>query len=273
MALLSLPAFRFYSSKVLNKYTVRHNKTIQDWYYLNFIQLNKVLCSNQKCNKDGYYSYIQPNSLSDKISAEFKRRLWLGGTIETFEHSFALVDSENANSLTIEEELRSVKQLKKDCIVTYTRTIYNSNDKAIILKETRQLFYTDERFTKRLGNIPDFEGFKHTNCSKAFYFTDDQILKFSKITSNPHYIHLNAHYNKIIEGYPEKLVVQGPNLLTQCIKYLQTETGLLCFSKIKYRIKTNLFADEIVFIKLNKELKEMKLGNDQLGTVLQLSYM
>lgn len=273
MALFSLSTLRYYSSKVLNKYTVRQNKTNSDWYYLNFIQLNKVLCSNQKCNKDGYYSYIQPNSLSDKISKEFKRRLWLGGTIETFQHSHPVDKGVDVNKLTLEEELQSVKKLKKDCIVTYTRSIYNANDKTTILKETRQLFYTDELFTKRYGDIQDFETFKYTDRSIAFSFTAEQIIEFSKITSNPHFIHLNAHYNKTVEGYPEKLVVQGPNLLTECIKYLQHETGLLYFPKIKYRIKTNLFSDELVYIQHNKELKEMKLGNEQVGTIFQLSYL
>ena len=264
------------NTQLLNKYIENNVNRHIDLYHLNFIILNKVLCENQNFNTDGYFSYLQPNNLTKKIAHEYKRRLWLGGTIETFQPEKLLNKNQKINNVILKEILDNVKLLKKDCMVTYTRTICeenNSEEGNILLKEKRQLFYTNELFHERIGNTVDFTSFIYNHISDNLVFSDEEIIKFSRKTLNPHYIHLDKYYNKKIEGYPEKLIVQGPYMLTESIKYLQHITGIKYFSKINYKIKQNLFSNEPVFIKLSSNTKELKLGNNKLGTVLTLNYI
>ena len=264
------------NTQLLNKYIENNVNRNIDLYNLNFIILNKVLCENQNFNTDGYFSYLQPNNLTEKIQHEFKRRLWLGGTIETFQPEKLLNKNQKINNVILKEVLDNVKLLKKDCMVTYTRTICdgdNSEEEKIYLKEKRQLFYTNELFHERIGNTLDFISFNYNHLSDNIVFSDEEIIQFSRKTLNPHYIHLDKYYNKKIEGYPEKLVVQGPYMLIESIKYLQHITRMKYFSKITYKIKQNLFSNEPVFIKLSTNKKELKLGNNNLGTVLTLNYI
>ena len=264
------------NTQLLNKYIENNVNRHIDLYHLNFIILNKVLCENQNFNTDGYFSYLQPNNLTKKIAHEYKRRLWLGGTIETFQPEKLLNKNQKINNVILKEILDNVKLLKKDCMVTYTRTICeenNSEEGNILLKEKRQLFYTNELFHERIGNTVDFTSFIYNHISDNLVFSDEEIIKFSRKTLNPHYIHLDKYYNKKIEGYPEKLVVQGPYMLIESIKYLQHITRMKYFSKITYKIKQNLFSNEPVFIKLSTNKKELKLGNNNLGTVLTLNYI
>ncbi|XBW35630.1 hypothetical protein QEN19_001204 [Hanseniaspora menglaensis] len=228
----------------LNKFTSNYQCSKLNLYNLNFIVLNKVQCENHNMSNDGYFAYLQPNNLSCNISSEYKRRLWLGGTVETFFSPSNVNQYVNMHSFTLTETLSNVKKLKQDCIVTYKREITANTCKNILLRETRQLFYTNELFHQRAGNKLDFISFTHDKNSKVFCFNEENIIEFSNITANPHFIHLDKKYNKNIEGYPEVLVVQGPNMITESIKYLQEALNQFHFAKINYRIKQNLFENE-----------------------------
>lgn len=263
---------RLYSQRIINEFTLQINssKCHFDIYRLNFIDMNQNNNCDKSLSNDGYYDYLQPYKLSDKFEKQFKRRLWLGGSISI--NNDILFGKEQLSFRMI-ENLVKVRNLKHKAVVSTTRNIINLANQEILLTENRDIYYTNERYRQNNNsNVEGFNKFDFDQKSKEMIFSSSGIKDFSHKTKNPHYIHLNSKYNTISEGFPEKLVVQGPYLLYKTIKFLTDELNVAYVSRIDYRLNTVVFEGDPVTIKVNKTTKQLVLGNDSKGICLSLKY-
>lgn len=264
---------RLYSSKVINKYNqdVKFVGCLPNIYKINFLDMNHNSNDNKSLSEDGYFDYLQPYKLSEKFKNQFHRRLWLGGSVKI---NYPVKNSYEKMNITLIESLDKVRNLKNKAIVSTKREIINSADNKVLLTEHRDIYYTNELHKNVESASADaFDKFEADYESDAKVFTSDEIKKFSQITENPHLIHLDAKYNCNKEGLPEKLVVQGPYLLYECIQFLTDKLNVTHVDSIEYRNNAIVFEDDTVTIKLNKTEKKLILGNKEKGSCLTLNYL
>lgn len=243
----------------------------QSLYSLNFVELNQVENEDKSLSRDGYYDYLQPYKFNEKIQKPFNRRLWLRGSI----YIDSKDDSNNKEfKITLIEGLKEVKKLRNNAVVTTVREIIDTTNNQVLLTEKRNIFYTNDRYKPANPQVDTtFDDFESDFESKMKPFTSDDITTFSKLSSNPHHIHLNAKYNHEVEGFPEKLVVQGPYLLLESIKFLTNKLNVKHLSSINYKIKTVVFENDELTIKLDTKSKQLVLGSSEKGVCLSLEYV
>lgn len=263
---------RFYSQRVINEFTHQTvtSKCRFNLYKLNFIDMNKNNNSDKSLSSDGYYDYLQPYKLSDKFEKQFQRRLWLGGSIKIDDY---LNVGDEKLSLKMVETLDKVRNLRQKAVVTTTRKVIDLANQKTLLTENRDIYYTNELYRQNKNSNPDeFDKSDFDFKSKEMTFSASDIKEFSHRTENPHYIHLNSTYNQVSEGFPKKLVVQGPYLLYETIKFLTAELNIDYVSRIDYRLNAVVFEGDRVSIKLNKKTQQLVLGNASKGICLTLKY-
>lgn len=263
---------RLYSQRVINEFTHQTDisKCRLNLYKLNCIYMNQHNNRDKSLSDDGYYDYLQPYKLSDKFEKPFKRRLWLGGSIKIDD---CLNVGDEKLRLKMIETLDKVRNLKQKAVVTTTRKVIDLANQKTLLTENRDIYYTNELYRhNKNSNANEFDMFDFDCQSKELIFSASDIKEFSHKTINPHYIHLNSKYNQVSEGFPEKLVVQGPYLLYETIKFLTGELNIDYVSRIDYRLNAVVFEDDPVSIKLNKKTQKLVLGNASKGICLTLKY-
>lgn len=264
---------RLYSQKYINEciHQIHTSRCRFNPYKLNFFDMNQINNGDKSLSSDGYYDYLQPYKLSDKFEKQFKRRLWLGGSIKIDNYLNA---RDEKLSLKMIETLYKVRGLKQKAVVTTTRKVIDLANEKTLLTENRDIYYTNELYRhNKISNADEFDKFDFDCKSKEMLFSASDIKEFSHKTKNPHFIHLDSKYNLVSEGFPHKLVVQGPYLLYECIEFLKGELNVAYLSEINYRLSAIVFEDDSITIKLNRKTQQLVLGNSSKGICLKLKYL
>ncbi|KAL6949886.1 hypothetical protein ACO0QE_000551 [Hanseniaspora vineae] len=191
--------------------------------------------SSGQCKQDvdGYFSYLSPIHALKEANLEnpplFKRRMWTQGSLEF------LSPLEELKHYDCYEKIKYVKTLGPKTFVNIERVIcessistgdghdmergnfsvlqnQNISPSKINIKENRMLMYTNELF-KAFSNETESAAVIKTDWSSlnngSFILTQEDIKLYSKLTSNPHKIHLDSNYCRKVEGFDD-VIVQGP---------------------------------------------------------------
>ncbi|KAH8107132.1 hypothetical protein BXZ70DRAFT_1004008 [Cristinia sonorae] len=135
----------------------------------------------------------------------FTRRMWAGGKIKW--HKPLLVGS----SATAISAIRSVvkKGIDTDVpkVFVQQNIQYSDVDGTICIEEERSHVYlSSPRNSRQIRDVPNQPV---PDFSLQFRPTPTTLFRFSALTFNGHYIHLDKEYAQKSEGYPERLV-HGP---------------------------------------------------------------
>jgi len=141
----------------------------------------------------------------------FTRRMWASGSM-TWNHQCPLLVGTNANAVSVVSQVTKKNFDGPSPLVFVKQGIdYSSEDGSdVAIREERSHVYLLQtgssryrRVVKEVNDLPKSQfSFTHTP-------TLTTLFRFSALTFNGHYIHLDKDYAQRVEGYPERLV-HGP---------------------------------------------------------------
>ncbi|CDO92589.1 unnamed protein product [Kluyveromyces dobzhanskii CBS 2104] len=155
--------------------------------------------------------------------------MWVQGSIE-FKNPLL------AGWHSCQEDLKFIKELKKDHFVALKRTVRDENGTEVA-NEQRTLIYTKQPVAETSAKLRQLQHFKNTY---VVTFTDIDIMEYSSFSSNPHRIHWDRDYTRNVEGYRD-IIVQGPFLVQFVIDYCEHLFGR-SVSSIKYKNTCHVYA-------------------------------
>lgn len=252
--------------------------------------------SSKQCKQDldGYFSYLSPVKLLKEESAEhphfFKRRMWTQGSLEF------LSPLEELKHYNCYEKIKYVKNIGSKTFVNIERVVRESGDfignkhdlkeadfsvlqeqeespGKINIKENRMLMYTNEIFEPFFS---EKENVVVTNTTlpsvnnASFVLTQKDIELYSKLTENPHKIHLDSKYCREVEGF-QNVIVQGPlsvQLLLNALYSFYKSEKKKEISTFKYKNRAPILAGTKLKILIAEECHQIKLVNAENNCVL-----
>lgn len=211
------------------------NKTISSSTGYHLLFFHPVPTKKTTLSNDGYYSYLTPSAILSQ-PAPYMRRMWGQGSIE-FKKPL-----KNC-WIRCQEDLKFIKELKKDYFVSLKRTI-TDQDGSIFATELRTLMYTNKAVSEDFKTQEEeLEPFSNVSIIKV---SDIDAMIYSSISSNPHRIHWDRDYCRKVEGYQD-LIVQGPLIVQLAIAHVES-----VFNKsvtgIKYKNTSHLYVGNDVEI-------------------------
>ncbi|CAL1704570.1 unnamed protein product [Somion occarium] len=174
----------------------------------------------------------------------FTRRMWAGGRIEW--RNPLLIGDEAVSVSTIDSVQKKGFEKGRPMVFVNQKIQYSkAGSEDVAIQETRSHVYLaspgNSRGTREVPYlpVPDF--------SLRYLPTPTTLFRFSALTFNGHYIHLDRDYAQKSEGYPERLV-HGPLtalMLLEATKFHKPEIVLRTFD---YRAQNPLVVNNAVTI-------------------------
>ncbi|EGN95966.1 hypothetical protein SERLA73DRAFT_59745 [Serpula lacrymans var. lacrymans S7.3] len=171
----------------------------------------------------------------------FTRRMWAGGSMIWNRNSPLLVGSKATAVSTLEKIEK--KGFEKNTPMVFVKqkieiTIEGSNEPSVV--EERSHVYLTSGGNKRLAR----EG-----ANFSFHFTPSltTLFRFSALTFNGHYIHLDKDYAQKTEGYPERLV-HGPLTALMLLEAVVFQKPGLKIKSFDYRARNPVIVSRPVII-------------------------
>jgi len=136
----------------------------------------------------------------------FTRRMWAGGKMKWNNHSPLLIGS-NAKAVSTVAKVDKKNFDSPSPMIFVKQYIEYSSDSGIGIEEERSHVYLPASETKR--GPRQVQGLPKPGFSFSYTPTLTTLFRFSALTFNGHYIHLDKDYAQKVEGYSERLV-HGP---------------------------------------------------------------
>ncbi|KAI0079881.1 hypothetical protein K474DRAFT_1658413 [Panus rudis PR-1116 ss-1] len=136
----------------------------------------------------------------------FTRRMWAGGEIK-WHKPLRIGDRANSISTIGSVQKKGFEKGKPMVFVNQNIKYFKAGDTDASVEETRSHVYLsspgNDRGIREVSDLPKSE------FSFSYTPTPTTLFRFSALTFNGHYIHLDRDYAQKSEGYPERLV-HGP---------------------------------------------------------------
>ncbi|KAH7921738.1 hypothetical protein BV22DRAFT_1095929 [Leucogyrophana mollusca] len=174
----------------------------------------------------------------------FTRRMWAGGKMRWNNSNPLLVGAQATAVSSVEEvQKKGFEGGTGNPMVFVQQKIEVSMEgqkEASVIEERSHVYlaFGGNRRTAREVRglpVPDF-AFKYTP-------TPTTLFRFSALTFNGHYIHLDKDYAQQSEGYPERLV-HGPLTALMLLEALQFQRPGICFHNFEYRAQNPVIVNQ-----------------------------
>lgn len=206
-------------------------------------------------SRDGYFAYLHPCEVDKTLlkNKDSYRRLWAGGSMELyspmqFDKDYSCV-----------ETIKRTRRTSTGVFLTLERNILDRLNQFPLLKETRLLAYTNSKPT-----ISDVNPLSHLEVEKSqlidtIEFNEENIIKYSILSSNPHRVHWDKKYCVDMEGY-KNMIVPGPYILQLTANIIESYIGCK-LTNIKYRNINFIYPNTQLNLHCNHTLKTFWLSN------------
>ncbi|KAJ3167035.1 hypothetical protein HK101_011818 [Irineochytrium annulatum] len=185
---------------------------------------------------DGYDQDLAPPE-------PFRKRMWAGGSFEWIKGNELRIGQRVEQKLTV-EKVEEKKGARGDMVLVWQKREV-SNEKGLAVAERRCLAYmkldfpSGETSAKRAGK----GGAREPDFGTCVVPSPITLFRYSALTFNSHFIHLDKAYTRDFEGYPDRLV-HGPLTCTYLagLAHEHTPPGKY-MSRLEYRAVAPIIVD------------------------------
>ncbi|KAJ6474692.1 hypothetical protein C8R47DRAFT_1179251 [Mycena vitilis] len=195
--------------------------------------------------------YLRPDGTdADFCPPSLARRMWAGGSM-TWDARNPLRAGKSATSvLTIHsvekkgfDEGRPMVFVKQKIEITL-----EGHSSPSVVEERSHVYISDSVAVNKTPREGESNGIPAT-ADFTFNFTPNltTLFRFSALTFNGHYIHLDKDYAQLQEGYPERLV-HGPLTALMLLETTMLQRPKAHFARFEYRARNPIIVNQPVTI-------------------------